>query len=153
MTAARSAPAHDLAVTDGAGNGCGVAGTRPGAVAVVLGEQRDRPRHERAYIFHVLSGLLECGTCGDGFTIIDSANYGCATRRPKGTGTSDRKIRREEFERRVLDGLKHRLLAPELVEAFARAFQEEVNRLCREVPGAGLGTKVVSKRSGARSRA
>jgi hypothetical protein len=32
----------------------------------------------------------------------------------------------------VLDGLKHGLLAPELVEEFARAFQEEVNRLAAE---------------------
>jgi site-specific DNA recombinase len=46
-----------------------------------------------------------------------------------GTCSNDHRIRREELERRVLDGLKHRLLAPELVEQFARDFQEEVNRL------------------------
>jgi len=33
----------------------------------------------------------------------------------------------------VLDGLKHRLLAPELVEQFARDFQEEVNRQAAEL--------------------
>jgi hypothetical protein len=36
------------------------------------------------------------------------------------------------LEHRVLDGLRERLLAPELVEEFARAFQEEVNRLAAE---------------------
>jgi hypothetical protein len=33
----------------------------------------------------------------------------------------------------VLDGLKHRLLAPDLVEQFARDFQEEVNRQAAEL--------------------
>jgi hypothetical protein len=42
------------------------------------------------------------------------------------------KVRRGELEHRVLDGLRERLLAPELVEEFARAFQEEVNRLAAE---------------------
>ena len=65
-------------------------------------------------------------------TIIDAANYGCATHRCKGTCSNDLKVGREELERRVLDGLRERLLAPELVEEFARAFQEEVNRLAAE---------------------
>jgi site-specific DNA recombinase len=85
--------------------------------------------HRRKYL---LSGLLECGVCGGGFTIIDAANYGCATHRCKGTCSNDLKVRRDELERRVLDGLRERLLAPELVEEFARAFQEEANRLAAE---------------------
>ena len=52
--------------------------------------------------------------------------------RAKGTCGNHRRIRRDQLERRVLDGLKHRLLAPELVEEFARAFHEEVNRLAAE---------------------
>jgi hypothetical protein len=39
---------------------------------------------------------------------------------------------REELERRIFEGLQHRLLAPEHVEEFVRAFQEEVNRLAAE---------------------
>ena len=85
--------------------------------------------HRRKYL---LSGLLECGVCGGGYTIIDAANYGCATHRSKGTCSNDLKVRREDLERRVLDGLRERLLAPELVEEFARAFQEEVNRLAAQ---------------------
>ena len=64
-------------------------------------------------------------------TIIDAHDYGCATHRSKGT-CSNHRSRREELERRVLAGLERRLLAPELVEEFARAFQEEVNRLAAE---------------------
>jgi site-specific DNA recombinase len=85
--------------------------------------------HRRKYL---LSGLLECGVCGGGYTIIDAAKYGCATHRSKGTCSNDLKVKREELERRVLNGLRERLLAPELVEEFARAFQEEVNRLAAE---------------------
>ena len=65
---------------------------------------------------NLLSGLLECGVCGGGFTIIDAANYGCATHRSRGTCSNDLRVRREELERRVLDGLKERLLALDLVE-------------------------------------
>jgi DNA invertase Pin-like site-specific DNA recombinase len=37
--------------------------------------------HRRKYL---LSGLLECGVCGGGFTIVDAKHYGCATHRSKG---------------------------------------------------------------------
>ena len=85
--------------------------------------------HRQKYL---LSGLLACGVCGGGFTIVNAHDYGCATHRAKGTCGNQHRIRREELERRVLDGLKHRLLAPELVEEFARAFHDEVNRLAAE---------------------
>jgi hypothetical protein len=86
--------------------------------------------HRQKYL---LSGLLACGVCGGGFTIINAHDYGCAAHRAKGTCSNHGRIRREELERRVLDGLKHRLLAPELVEQFARDFQEEVNRQAAEL--------------------
>ena len=85
--------------------------------------------HRRKYL---LSGLLECGVCGGGFTIVNAMDYGCATHRSKGTCSNRYRIRRRELERRVLDGLKHRLLAPEQVEMFTRMFQEEFNRLAAE---------------------
>jgi site-specific DNA recombinase len=86
--------------------------------------------HRQKYL---LSGLLACGVCGGGFTIVNAHDYGCATHRSKGTCANHHRIRREELERRVLDGLKHRLLAPELVEQFARDFQQEVNRQAAEL--------------------
>jgi DNA invertase Pin-like site-specific DNA recombinase len=64
------------------------------------GTARNRA-HRRKYL---LSGLLECGVCGGGFTIVDVKDYGCATHRSKGTCSNDRRIRRAELERRVLDG-------------------------------------------------
>ena len=68
--------------------------------------------HRRKFL---LSGLLECGCCGGGYTIIGKDRYGCATLRAKGTCANQRTIMRQHIETRVLSGLKERLLAPELV--------------------------------------
>ena len=74
----------------------------------------------------LLSGLLKCGSCGGGYTVIGKDRYGCATRRQKGTCENARTITRAAIESRVLFGLKERLLAPELVGAFIESFQAEV---------------------------
>ena len=84
--------------------------------------------HRRRFL---LSGLLVCGACDGGYTIMGKDRYGCAAHRSKGTCGNDRTVSRPEIEGRVLDGLKHRLLAPELFEAFARAYQEEWPVLAR----------------------
>ncbi len=81
--------------------------------------------HRRQFL---LSGLLKCGICGGGYTIVAKDRYGCATRRTKGTCNNSATIDRREIEARVLEGLKDKLMAPELVREFARAFQAEVNR-------------------------
>ena len=81
--------------------------------------------HRRKFL---LSGLLKCGQCGGGFTIVAQDRYGCATRRSKGTCNNHATVTRQEIEARVLVGLKERLMAPELVREFIRAFREEANR-------------------------
>jgi hypothetical protein len=59
---------------------------------------------------------------------VGQDRYGCATHRSKGTCDNSSTVSRQEIEARVLGGLKERLLAPELVREFIRAFQEELNR-------------------------
>src|SRR3990170_98763 len=81
--------------------------------------------HRRKFL---LSGLLKCGCCGGGFTIVAQDRYGCATHRSKGTCNNNATVSRQEIEERVRGGLKEKLLAPELVREFIRAFQEEMNR-------------------------
>jgi hypothetical protein len=85
--------------------------------------------HRRKFL---LSGLLKCGCCGGSFTIVAQDRYGCATRRSKGTCDNNATVSRQEIEARVLAGLKKKLMAPELVREFIRAFQEEVNRTSAE---------------------
>jgi hypothetical protein len=85
--------------------------------------------HRRRFL---LSGLLVCGCCGAGYTIMGKDRYGCAGRRSKGICTNDRTISRGEIEERILRVLKQNLLTPELVAEFTRAYQEEVNCLVSE---------------------
>ena len=81
--------------------------------------------HRRRYLF---SGLLECGVCGGGYTIMGKDRYGCASHRAKGTCTNERTIIRQDIEKRILDGLKHRLMAPELFKEFADEYCRQVNK-------------------------
>ena len=77
----------------------------------------------------LLSGLLTCGVCGGGFTITAKDRYGCARRGRQGTCSNSRGIKRQELERRVLDGLRSSLVTPDLVAEFIAEYQAEWNRL------------------------
>ena len=85
--------------------------------------------HRRKYLF---SGLLKCGLCGGGYTIISKDRYGCAAHRSKGTCNNTSTISRQDIEERILAGLKHRLMAPDLVAAFMEEFTSEINRITAE---------------------
>lgn len=74
----------------------------------------------------LLSGLLQCGCCGGGYTIIAKDRYGCATRKQKGTCDNGTTISRQEIEARVLTGLKERLLEPSLIAEFVKGIQDEL---------------------------
>lgn len=85
--------------------------------------------HRRQFL---LSGLLTCGCCGGGYTIIGKDRYGCATRRIKGICHNARPISRHHIEARVLSGLRERMLTPALVEEFVRTFEQELAALQRQ---------------------
>ncbi len=89
---------------------------------VTRSERARRPKH-------LFSGLLTCGCCGGGYTIVGKAHYGCANARNKGTCDNLSTIQRDALEIRVLSGLKDQLLHPDLIAEFTRAYQEEFNRL------------------------
>lgn len=74
----------------------------------------------------LLSGLLVCGCCGGSYTIMGKDRYGCATRRIKGICGNAKTVTRQTVERRVLGGLRERMLTPELVEEFVRTFEAEL---------------------------
>ncbi len=86
---------------------------------------------------YLLSGLLRCGACGGAYTKINANLFGCATARNKGTCSNRLNIRREAIEATVLDGLKHRLMDPELFKVFTEEFTKEFNRL-RAVEGSRI---------------
>jgi site-specific DNA recombinase len=61
--------------------------------------------------------------------LFGSGKYGCATHREKGTCTNASQISVNKLERRVLAGIKNRLLDSELVVEFVREFHSELMRL------------------------
>jgi site-specific DNA recombinase len=83
-----------------------------------------RPR----YLF---SGLMRCGVCGGGFSKISEAHFGCSTARNKGDSVCGNRltIRRDALEATVMDGLRSRLMDPDLFKVFAQEFTAEWNRL------------------------
>ena len=94
--------------------------------------------HRRHFL---LSGLLVCGSCGSGYTIVGPDRYGCAAHRSKGTCTNALLIGRHELEDRVLSGLKERLMAPDLVAAFVDAFNTEMRNLATSAERESLAVK------------
>ncbi len=74
----------------------------------------------------LLSGLLRCSVCGGAFTIARPGRYGCSARREKGTCDNGHQILATTLERRVLAGIKHRLLHPDFLAEFIREFHREL---------------------------
>jgi len=72
---------------------------------------------------------MRCGLCGGGYSKISADLFGCSTARNKGTCSNRLNIRRDALEAIVLDGLKSRLMDPDLFKVFAQEFVAEVNRL------------------------
>ena len=88
----------------------------------IRSERVRRPRY-------LLSGLLQCGVCGGGFSKISQKHYGCSTARNKGTCNNLLTIRRNVIEEMVLAGLKDQLMQPVAYEEFIAEFNREANRL------------------------
>ena len=77
---------------------------------------------------HLLTGLVYCGECGGRLAAVGKDYLACSAARSGARCRSSKSIRRDKLENVVLEGLKSRLLAPELVEEFVSAFNAEVNR-------------------------
>ncbi len=78
---------------------------------------------------YLLSGLMRCGACGGGMSVISATHVGCSAARNKGTCTNRKTIARREVEERVCTALSQRLMEPELFAVFCEEFVAETNRL------------------------
>ena len=79
----------------------------------------------------LLSGLLVCGCCGGPFSLRGQDRYACSNHVMNGSCPNSRTITREALETRMLDGLRERLMAPEIAAEAMRAYADETNRLNR----------------------
>jgi site-specific DNA recombinase len=101
--------------------------TRQGALRVKTNTRegmwdRRRPRY-------LLSGLIKCGHCGGGYSVISQTHLGCSTARNKGTCNNLRCIKRVTLEDYVLGGLRHHLMDPALTKIFAEEYSRHLNTL------------------------
>lgn len=72
---------------------------------------------------YLLSGLIKCGVCGGSFNQI-SVKMGCTTYRMKGC-SNGRRVKREDMERAVFEGLTNRLNQPQIVQWFIPEYLRE----------------------------
>ena len=86
--------------------------------------ERRRPKH-------LLTDLVTCGSCGGRFASVGRDYLACSAARRQGTCNNRQSIRRSALETLILDGLRHRLMHPDLVATFIAEFHVEVNRLSR----------------------
>ena len=99
---------------------------RAQAIKARYASQRGNKRQTRK---RLLTGLVRCGCCGGGMTIIGRERYACSARREQGTCTNATSIKAQELERRVFNGLQSILLGrEETMTAFTEAFHAEVKR-------------------------
>ena len=87
---------------------------------------------ERRRSRHLLSGLVRCQECGSRYAAVGRDYLACSAARGSGTCSNRQSIRRAALEGLIIDGLRQRLMAPELVEEFIRAFHKEINLQRRE---------------------
>ena len=108
--------------------------TRQGSI-----RESDRVANARATRFwerrrsrYLVSGLLYCQECGSRYASIGRDYLACSAARGSGTCSNRQSIRRAALEGLIINGLRQRLMAPELVEEFVRAVQKEINLQRRE---------------------
>jgi site-specific DNA recombinase len=95
----------------------------------------EAPQKQRKAKF-LLSGLLKCGCCGGGLSMKDRdhgrVRVHCSTMRESGSCSNRKIFYLDEIEKAVLAGLQQHLKAPHLLKEFAKAYQEERERLASE---------------------
>ena len=86
--------------------------------------QKCRPKN-------LFSGLLKCGCCGGGYSMISQTHLGCSNARNKGTCDNRKAIKREKLEADVLNALRSHLMDKELCELFCKEYTRHMNELRR----------------------
>jgi site-specific DNA recombinase len=94
-------------------------GTKPGDNFSL--NDRRRPKH-------LFTGMVKCGYCGGGYSMISKDMLGCTNARTKGTCNNRLNIRRDTLEASILNGLDKHLMEPELFKEFCEEFTREVNK-------------------------
>lgn len=91
-------------------------------------EPGENTLNERRRLKHLFTGLVKCGCCGSGYTMISKDLLGCFGAHNKGICSNRLNIRRDALEKSILTGLNTHLMEPGLFKEFCQEFTQEVNR-------------------------
>ena len=80
----------------------------------------------------LFSGLIKCGCCGGGYSMVSQTQLGCSNSRNKGTCSNRKTINREKLERDILSTLQTHLMDPQLCEEFCQEYTKHMNKLRME---------------------
>ncbi|WP_374649037.1 recombinase family protein [Rhizorhabdus sp.] len=78
------------------------------------------PKHRRPK--RLLSGLVVCGTCGGGYSVVTAHKMGCSRERDGGGCSNNRMITVDLLESRVITGLQEQMLDPELISVYVKEY-------------------------------
>lgn len=90
---------------------------------------------------YMLSGIVRCGVCGGPFNLV-TGKMGCTARRVQAC-TNSRRVKREDLERVVLEGLSQRLRQVDVLQCFIPEYLRE--RGAAKVEGADRYDRSVSR--------
>ena len=100
-------------------------------------DQGDGPQaHKARRARYLLSGTVECSDCGAGYIMISADRMGCSAARNRGTCNNRKTLKRIDLEERVLNGLRERLMTPEMITTFVETYQEESRKGKRDAKAA-----------------
>lgn len=81
---------------------------------------------------YLLTGLLKCSECSGSYTQRNHYQLSCATQQNAGTCGNKLRVKRSDVEQSVLEGLRQRMLAPELFKEFCEEYTRRMNELSME---------------------
>ncbi len=103
---------------------------RQGALDVLTKDSiRERATERARRPKYLLTGIAKCGCCGASYTVKNKTQLGCASYFNTGECDNKMRVKREELEEMVLDGLRKRLMDPAMYEEFCREYTRSFNDL------------------------
>jgi site-specific DNA recombinase len=87
-------------------------------------------KHRRAQ--HVLTGKVFCGVCDSPAAAVGRDYLACSRARHDRACSNTQGVRRHVLEGVILEALRQKLMAPDLVKEFADAFIKEMNQQSRD---------------------
>jgi site-specific DNA recombinase len=100
------------------------------------GFSKDQGGRVRHFPTHLLSGAMNCGTCGGAIGLVSGKGggyYGCLGA-ARGTCENKMLVRRKLAENTIVEALREHLSSPENIRYVLQRVEEEVRKLCSHIP-------------------